>query len=123
MIKNKKILSELKDCLQGILDKNLQKIILYGSYARCTEIKESDIDFLVLTDLSDIEIRKVEKDITSFSTDLSLKYNLIISIVVVNSGHYSKYLNILPFYKNISDTSLAQSHSPAPETAARRCPR
>ncbi len=106
MIDYKQIQSELTGYLQNIFNNNLQKIILYGSYARNEEMYDSDIDFFVLTDLSDIEIRKIEKDITFISTELSLKYNIVISVIAVNSDHYNKYLNFLPFYKSISNDGI-----------------
>ena len=63
---------------------------------------DSDIDFLVLTNLSDFEIRKI----TIISKELSLKFNIVISIIAVNSDHYNKYLNFLPFYKNVSTDGI-----------------
>jgi predicted nucleotidyltransferase len=106
MIDKKQIQSELKFHLQNILNEHLQKIILYGSFARGDEKNESDIDFFVLTDLPDQEIRKIEKIITNISTELSLKYNIVISVILTNSLHYNKYLDILPFYKSISTDGI-----------------
>lgn len=105
-IKNKEIVYALEDSLQNLFNKNLLKIILYGSYARGEEDAESDLDFLVLTDLPDIEIRKLENDLTKISTELSLEYNSVISIMALNSTHYNEYLDILPFFKNVSSDGI-----------------
>ncbi len=103
---NKEILCELTNMLKIIFNKESLKIILYGSYARTTETEESDLDFVVLTNFTDEEIREKEKKVTDISVDLSLKYDLVISFIVINLDFYKKYLNVLPFYKNIETEGI-----------------
>ena len=41
----------------------IKKIILYGSYARGDYKENSDVDIMVLTSLTDVEIEMIENDI------------------------------------------------------------
>ncbi|RPI15575.1 MAG: nucleotidyltransferase domain-containing protein [Ignavibacteriae bacterium] len=95
------IYTETKQYITNLFRDNLQKIILYGSFARATETDESDIDIMILTELKDDEIKKFDDDINNIAVDLSLKYNKVFSFVILNANHYYKYLNFIPFYQNV----------------------
>lgn len=49
--------------VKEILEDKLSKVILYGSYARGDYRENSDIDIMVLTTLTDVEIEREEKKI------------------------------------------------------------
>jgi predicted nucleotidyltransferase len=102
----KKIYEEAKELLKTLLKKRLKKIVLYGSFARNTETSESDIDIMVLTDLDDNEIKTLNDAINKITLELSLKYDIVFSFMVINNDHFTKYLNIVPFYKNVSDEGI-----------------
>ena len=51
-----KFINEVKK----ILGDRLKKVILYGSYARGDYNKKSDVDIMILTDLSFEEIKNIE---------------------------------------------------------------
>ena len=53
--------------VKEILGKRLKKVILYGSYARGDYNKQSDVDIMILTDLSfeEIEEYRADNDATS----------------------------------------------------------
>ena len=97
----KQLLEELQKELKLLLKDKLNKIILYGSYANKTFDKESDVDIMVLTNLSDEEIKKVYEDVDELSSKLSLKYEVLISILVKSAEKFYNYSDILPFYKNV----------------------
>jgi uncharacterized protein len=94
---NNSVTSDLKEIFQT----NLNKIILYGSYARGEESFESDVDYLILTTLSDDEIKEYNKLIVDLSYKYFVKYNVLFSFVIINSNQFTKYSNTLPFYNNI----------------------
>lgn len=96
------IFEEAKENIISLFDSHLLKIILYGSYARNDETNESDIDFMVLTDLNEKNIKKLRDKIIDIIVELSIKYNTVLSIKILNINHFNKYLEILPFYKNIN---------------------
>ena len=63
-MKNKKeIILDFSKEIANILGADLKKIILYGSYARGDYRENSDVDIMVLTSLTDVEIEMIENDI------------------------------------------------------------
>jgi predicted nucleotidyltransferase len=95
------ITAEVTDGLQKILGQKLRKVILYGSYARGDFDDESDIDILVLADLSDEEISEYRSKVGEISSDASLKCGVLVSISLNRNDMFSQYLDILPFYQNV----------------------
>ena len=56
---------------------------------------------MVLTDLDKDTISKLHDKIIDVIVELSLKYNIVLSIKALNEKHFNKYLDILPYYQNI----------------------
>ena len=96
-----KILSEFTKGVEKILGDRLKKIILYGSYARGNYTKNSDIDIMILTDLSDEEIVKYRTEIVYFMYDIELENDIIISPIIKNIDKFNYWLDTLPFYMNV----------------------
>lgn len=101
MIGTQQIILEFSRQVKKILGKKLSKVILYGSYARGDYQKNSDIDIMILTTLSDQEIEKVETDIFDLAFDFELQYAVDISVIVKNEEHFNYWLGALPFYDNV----------------------
>lgn len=101
MIETQQIILEFSRQVKKILGKKLSKVILYGSYARGDYQKNSDIDIMILTTLSDQEIEKVETDIFDLAFDFELQYAVDISVIVKNEEHFNYWLGALPFYDNV----------------------
>ncbi len=95
------ISDEVEHNLEAILKNRLKKIILYGSYARGDFDEESDIDFLVLTDLKNDEFSYYRDKITDLTVELSLKYGKLASIVLKNENQFQEYSTLLPFYSSV----------------------
>ncbi len=55
----RELVSQYVEVLCKIYGKHLKTVILYGSYARGDYTKDSDIDIMVLLDLSDIDIKSI----------------------------------------------------------------
>jgi predicted nucleotidyltransferase len=95
----KKVCTSAKEVLGG----KLEKVVLFGSYARGDYHEYSDIDIMVLADIQleeASEMRRKIRDIMG-GYNLDLEYNVIISMHVVCSANFHKYINVLPFYKNV----------------------
>ena len=99
--KLKNLLSDLQEELQSLLGEKLVKVILYGSYANKTFDEESDVDIMVLTDLSDKEIEKAYEQVDKLSFKLSLEYGVVVSILVKAAKRFYDFSDILPFYTNV----------------------
>lgn len=77
---------------------NVKEIILYGSVARGTATSESDIDIaVILDDYTD----KMHDEMIDFVVDLELKYNKVISVLLIYNKQFNEWVNIAPFFQNI----------------------
>ncbi len=105
-IELKAMLVELSDMLQAVYGSKLKSIILYGSVARGTATTESDVDIMVLIDGTDLELREYEDRLGDVSTDVSMKYLKVLSIVDVSYQEYMDWQKISPFYRNVSEEGV-----------------
>lgn len=102
----KKILLELSELLHQVYGQRLKAVILYGSVARGTNTIDSDIDIMVLVDGDDTIIREYGEKLSDVSTDLSLRYLKIFSIIDVSYQEFLQWKQIVPFYKNVSEEGV-----------------
>jgi len=93
--------------VKEILGNHLKKILLFGSYARGDYTESSDIDIMILTDLSDTEIEKYKEEIWNFAYDIELENNVMFSALVKNMEKYNQRLDIVPFYMNVENEGVA----------------
>lgn len=102
----RKMLLELEEMLQRVYGNKLKAVILYGSVARGTATEESDIDIMVLIDGTAQELRAFEDQLSDVSTDISIKYFKVFSIIDISYQEYMQWMNTLPFYKNVSQEGV-----------------
>ncbi len=74
---------------------------LYGSYARGDYSSESDVDIFLLVNLEQEEISKYRMAMASITSDLSLEYDVTVSVTMKSEKHFNKYISVLPFYQNV----------------------
>ena len=75
------ILQKFITGINKILGDRVKKIILYGSYARGDFNKESDIDIMILTDLSDDEIITYRHQIYDYAYDMEFENDFEIQLM------------------------------------------
>jgi len=92
-----KVLNAAKDTLGD----RLEKVILFGSYARGDFDSESDIDFFVLADVPHEETTNWRKNIDNRIPDIWLEYDLLVCIHVTSKVMFDRYYPVLPFYQNV----------------------
>ncbi len=102
----KKILCELAKNLIHVYGEQLKEVILYGSVARGVSTKESDIDILVLVDADDKALRDYSEKLNDVSTDISIKYLRVFSIIDIIYQEYLNLKQVLPYYRNISEEGV-----------------
>lgn len=95
------ILKKFKKETKAIFGEHLNSIILFGSYARGDFDNESDIDVLILADISSNELANYRGHIDSLCGDLLWEYGVVISAIEKDVETYNKYSSVLPFYKII----------------------
>lgn len=99
-IVNEKIQEFIKE-MQQLLGARVKKIILYGSYARGDYNKQSDVDIMILTDLSFEEIEDYRDKISDIAYDIELNTGIILSPIIKNIEKYNERVDFVPFYKNV----------------------
>ena len=87
--------------VKEILGKRLKKVILYGSYARGDYNKQSDVDIMILTDLSFEEIEEYRDRISEIADDLDFGSGILLSPVRKKIEKYNSRISFVPFYKNV----------------------
>jgi predicted nucleotidyltransferase len=92
-----KVLQASKDTLGS----RLEKVILFGSYARGDFDDESDIDFCIIANVPKEEATKWRRDINKRMAGIDLEYDLLVSLHVINSSMFFNNVDILPFYRNV----------------------
>ena len=98
------IIKSVNDGAKRIFENKLHKIILYGSYARGDFDNESDVDIMLLLDIPADKMNLYLDDIVKLSSRLSLfsEQCITVSIIMQDKDTYEKYINTLPFFRNVS---------------------
>lgn len=107
------IINEFITEVNKILGQRVKKIILYGSYARGDFSKSSDIDIMILTDLSDEEIIEYRTKIWDYAYDIEFdnNFDITLSPLVKNIDKFNYWLEALPFYMNVQKEGVVLSES------------
>ena len=92
-----KIVQAAKDSLGDKLD----KVILYGSYARGDYDDESDIDIMVLADIPRESCGEEYRKINRLASRLGLEHNILVYVDITDLATFNEYINDLPFYMNV----------------------
>lgn len=105
------IIDEFVKEVNKILGKRVKRIILYGSYARGDYNKSSDIDIMILTDLTDKEIIEYRAKVSDIAYDIECDNNFDIDIspLVKNIDRFNYWLEALPFYMNVQKEGVVLS--------------
>lgn len=83
----KEILAEFKKDIKKLYGNRLSKVILYGSWARGTATKESDIDLLVVLKTITSPGKEIDHMINMI-TEINLKYNVLLSVYPISEKDY-----------------------------------
>lgn len=82
------VVKEVSSTLKALYKDRLSKIILYGSFARGEETKDSDIDFLVVLKGEGFDRFKEIKRIGESTYNLKDKFSIYISAKPVEEENY-----------------------------------
>lgn len=88
--------------IHDIYGSHLRQIILYGSYARGDFRPDSDVDIMILLDLSDIDIKKYRQQLSNMTFDFNMDYDVDIKPIAKSEEHYRKWVDNYPFYSNVN---------------------
>ena len=99
-------MSELKRMAKNLAvlyGDELDKIVLYGSYARGEQTAESDVDIALILKTKDDEKHEMMIDIV---VEYELDLGVTLSVVPIEYGQYMEWKDSLPFYKNIEKEGI-----------------
>lgn len=88
--------------VKRIYGSHLKQVILYGSYARGDFKADSDIDIMILLDISDLEIKEYRHRLSEMTYDFNMEYDLDIKPIAKSEAHFNKWVQNYPFYANVS---------------------
>lgn len=88
--------------IMKIYGSHLKKVILYGSYARGDFREDSDVDIMILLDITDIETKMYFDRLIDTTFDFNMEYDLDIKPIVKSMDHFGKWVANYPFYANIN---------------------
>ncbi|MDD6812333.1 MAG: nucleotidyltransferase domain-containing protein [Lachnospiraceae bacterium] len=87
--------------IKKIYGSHLRQVILYGSYARGDFRQDSDIDIMILLDLSDVELKAYGQQLSYMTYDFNLDNDLDIKSIAKSEEHFRRWIVNYPFYANI----------------------
>ena len=103
MNKLEKILFEVKRILKELYQDQLKEIILYGSYARGEQKKDSDIDLAIVLKGDVRPFKEIDRIIDKIY-DLELKHDLLISVHPISDKKFKDENN--PFLLNVKEEGI-----------------
>lgn len=94
-----KSLNEMSEQIGMIYGKTLEKVILYGSYARGDQTSESDVDIAIV--IKEGNTARMHDALLDLVVDYELELAVTLSVVPIDYNNYTEWIRVLPFYKNI----------------------
>jgi len=89
-----------------VLGEKLEKVLLFGSYARGDYDDESDIDIFILADIT----QEAENDVRSKIRDamgyIELDYDAVICLHMGCSDIFYSWLDVLPYFMNVQKDGI-----------------
>jgi len=95
------ISQKILEAARGTLGNKLERVILFGSYARGDYDHDSDIDFLILGNIPQEEAGIWRRNIRKLLPLIDLEYDIAVSLHVTSTSIFNQYIDTLPYYMNI----------------------
>ncbi len=85
---------------------SIDRIYLFGSCARGDQNDYSDIDILVLLDVSEDKIPEIRKTMRKCVNDIDWNYDVIVSPVYQSLQNFETFKEVSGFYKSVLKEGL-----------------
>lgn len=95
------VLMEFVEKLKPIYGDALKSVILYGSYARGEEREDSDVDILLLLDLTQQEMEAKDGELCELTFEYEVERDLDISPVTLTVSEFLRWRNVHEFLQNV----------------------
>ncbi len=93
-----KVTNELKESIKGKIQNEPNKIIIYGSFARNEENKNSDLDILIIFN-SQVDWR-IKDTVFEICSNLNMKYDIWIDISFISLSEMDSIRGKQPYIQN-----------------------
>ena len=97
-------LMKMSDQLHEVYGSALDRIVLYGSYARGEETAESDVDIALILIAPDTE--KQHEKMQSIVVDHELEQEVTLSVISIEEENLRQWKDTLPFYRNLEKEGI-----------------
>ncbi|MCD8018786.1 MAG: nucleotidyltransferase domain-containing protein [Clostridiales bacterium] len=98
-----KVNEEASIAVKNVLDKDLSKMILFGSCARGDYTEDSDIDIAILTNCDREAVKKYNTSLATIAAFLAEKYFAVVNFVSIPAVEFEKKKSWYVFFKNIEN--------------------
>jgi predicted nucleotidyltransferase len=95
------ILHRISQFAKSVFGAHLKEVILYGSYARGDYDAESDVDVMILVDMSSEQLRKYRQDFSYFAADLGLESGILISTTLQNKAYFDEWRETIGYFHDV----------------------
>lgn len=100
------LIEQYVSSVRNIYGSHIKQIILYGSYARGDFHKDSDVDIMVLVDLSDTQIEVYSDELAELGFEYNVNHNIWFMPIVKNVRQFDKWCAVYPFYFNVAKEGI-----------------
>lgn len=97
-----RMMQKLLQIYRSVYGEKLDRVILYGSYARGDYNKDSDVDIVAIVHGERKKLQEQLKQVWDSSSELELEYDTIVSPTVIPYEEFEQYQDDLPYYRNIA---------------------
>jgi predicted nucleotidyltransferase len=92
--------------IKKIYGEHLRKVILYGSYARGDFDEDSDIDIMILLDMSDMDLKAYSQQLSYMTYDYNMDNDIDIKPIAKSEIFFNKWVDNYPFYNNVNKEGI-----------------
>ena len=99
----------LKDAcnrIKNIFGDDLEKIILFGSYARGDFREHSDVDIMVLVKCGNEKINDLKNQVIQIDVYLLNEYDVFFQTMVFNIDYFNEWKNAMPLFANVAEEGI-----------------
>lgn len=100
------IINRIVEFSKNTFGDKFKSVILYGSYARGDYDDESDIDIMIMVDMSREELRKYRTQFSSFFSDINLANGVFLTSKLQSLQYFNEWKNTMPFYQNVEKEGI-----------------